>query len=213
MEIEYFGGNAIKIKQSGESIGIDLSLPGTNKLAGGAKDLKAVFFTDSDKARLELPEGIKKFEMAGEYEIGPFSVRGLAVKAQGDVYKTEKSNVFLVDPGDFGPIGVIAYATPELSGEAMELLANARVVIIPVGGGGLSLDPEGALKIVKELNAEFVIPVHFDDGKTKYEVPQTPVEKFTQLTGSEADIFEGKVVSKNLVAGGDGFKVVVINPV
>jgi hypothetical protein len=212
MEIEYFGGNAVKIKQGGESIGVDLSVPGSTKLAGGAKDLKAVFFTDTYRAKLELPEGVKRFEMAGEYEIGPFSVRGASVKAQGDVYKTEKSNVFLVDPGDFGPVGVISYATPELSGEAMELLANARVLIVPVGGGGLSLDPEDALKIVKELNAEFVIPVHFDDGKTKYDVPQTPVEKFVQLTGSEPDTFEGKVVSKNLVAGVDSFKVVVINP-
>lgn len=213
MEIEYFGGSAIKIKQGGDSIGIDLSLPGSPKLVGGVKDLKAVFFTDEHRSKIELPEGVKKFEMAGEYEIGPFSVRGMAVKAQGEVFKTEKSNIFLIDTGEFGPIGVVAYAAPELSGDTLELLANARILIIPVGNGGLSLDPEDALKIVKELNAEFVIPVHFDDGKTKYDVPQIPVEKFVQLTGSEADTFEGKVVSKNLVQGGDGFKVVVINPV
>lgn len=212
MELEYFGGNAIKIKQAGESVGVDLCLPGVSKLVGGSKDLKAVFFTDEHKAKVDIPEGVKKFEMAGEYEIGPFSVRGVAVKAQGDVYKTDKSNVFLVDSGDFGPVGVIAYACNELSGGAMELLANARVIVIPVGNGGLSFDPEDALKIVKELNAEFVVPVHFDDGKTKYDVPQIPVEKFVQLTGSEPDTFEGKVVSKSLVQGGDSFKVVIINP-
>ncbi|MDQ5913427.1 MAG: hypothetical protein QG623_45 [Patescibacteria group bacterium] len=212
MEIEFFGGNAIKIKQGGESIGFDLGSDDGKKSAVAAKDVKGVFFTDDHKANVGVPDGVRSFQMPGEYEIGPFSVRGVAVEAQGDVYGTKSSNVFLVDPGDFGAVGIVAYAKPELSGEALELLANARLVIVPVGGSGLSLEPEDALKLVKELNAEFVIPVHFDDGRTKYEVPQALAAEFAKLCGTEPEIVEGKLVTKKLVGSVDGVKVVVINP-
>ena len=214
MEIEYFGGNAIKIKEGGESIGFDLSGSGSDKKASAAlKDVKAVFFTDDHRAKGGVPEGVHGFQMPGEYEIGPFSVRGLAVEPQGDVYGTKSSNVFLVDPGgDFGLVGIIAYAKPQLSSEALDLLANARLLVVPVGGSGLSLEPEDAMKMVKELNAEFVLPVHFDDGKAKYDVPQAGYSEFAKLSGSEPEVFEGKLATKKLIGGVEGVKVVVITP-
>jgi len=212
MEIQYFGANAISLKAGGTSIGFDLSLPGQDKLVGTSKELRAVFYTDSLKVKGSLPEGVMKFEMAGEYEIGPFSVQGVATKAYGDVYGTSSSNVFLVDGGEFGLIGIVGYANKELDEKAGELLANARLVFIPVGGMGLGLEPEEALKMAKDLNAEFVVPVHFDDGKTKYESPQAKVEEFTKLTGAEPEVFESKLNTKSLTAGTDGFKVVVIKP-
>lgn len=213
MEIEYYGANAIKLKEGAESIGFDLIVPGQKKPVGLSKELRAIFYSDSHKANLAgEQEGVSSFRMPGEYEIGVFGVKSLAVPAQGDVYGTTKSNVYLVDSGDFGFVGIIAYANKELSAEAIELLANARLVIIPVGNGGLSLDPEDALKLVKDLNAEFVVPVHFDDGKTAYEVSQSPVETFVGLIGKEAEFCEGKLNTKKLSAGEDGFKVVVINP-
>lgn len=212
MEIEYFGGNAIRLKVGSTSIGFDLSLPGQDKFIGGSKELRAVFYTDSSKVKGSLPEGVMKFEMGGEYEIGPFSVQGISTKAYGDVYGASSSNVYLADGGEFGLIGVVGYANKELDEKAGELLANARLIFIPVGGTGLGLEPEEALKMAKELNAEFVVPIHFDDGKTKYESPQAKVEEFVKLTGAEPEVFDGKVNTKSLNAGTDGFKVVVINP-
>jgi L-ascorbate metabolism protein UlaG (beta-lactamase superfamily) len=212
MEIEYFGGNAIRFKAGTTSVGFDLSLPGKDKFVGASKELRAVFYTDSLKVKGEVPDSVMKFEMAGEYEVGPFSVQGAMTKAYGDVYGTDSSNVFLVDPGEFGLIGVVGYANTELSEQASALLANARVLILPVGGIGLGLEPEEALKLAKNLNAEFVIPVHFDDGKTAYESPQAKVEEFVRLTGGQPEEFAGKLNTKSLTAGTDGFKVVVIKP-
>jgi L-ascorbate metabolism protein UlaG (beta-lactamase superfamily) len=213
MEIEFYGANAIKLKGGAESIGFDLVLPGVQKPVGLGKDLRAVFCSDKVKAEaFGEQEGVDCFRMPGEYEIGVFGVKSVAVPAQGDVYRTTKSNVYLVDSGDFGFVGIIAYADKGLSGEALELLANARLLVVPVGNGGLSLDPEDALKLVKDLNAEFVIPVHFDDGKTKYEVGQSPVETFVGLTGKEAESYDAKLNTKKLRSGDEGFKVVVIKP-
>ncbi|USN97728.1 MAG: MBL fold metallo-hydrolase [Candidatus Nomurabacteria bacterium] len=212
MEIEYFGGNAIRLKVGTTSIGFDLSLPGQDKFVGASKELRAAFYTDSSKVKGTLPDGVMKFEMAGEYEIGPFSVQGVATKSYGDVYGTSSSNVYLADGGEFGLIGVVGYVNKELDEKAGELLANARLLFVPVGGTGLGLEPEEALKIVKELNAEFVVPIHFDDGKTKYDSPQAKVDEFIKLTGVEPDVFEGKVNTKSLGPAIDGFKVVVIKP-
>jgi L-ascorbate metabolism protein UlaG (beta-lactamase superfamily) len=213
MEIEYFGGNAIKLKVGSVSIGFDLNLPGSVKPVGESKELRAVYYTDSVKNKSARAEGVMQFEMPGEYEIGPFSVMGVSTKAYGDVYGTERSNVFLIDPAEFGLVGVIGYGGSTLSEEALDLLANARLVFVPVGGMGLGMEPEEAMKLVKSLNAEFVVPVHYDDGKTKYESPQASVEEFIKLTGSvEPERYEAKLNTKNLTASTDGFKVVVIKP-
>ncbi len=212
MELEYFGANAIKLKVGSTSIGFDLSLPDQDKFIGASKELRAVFYTDSSKVKGNLPEGVMKFEMSGEYEIGPFSVQALATKPYGDVYGTNSSNVYLVDGGEFGLIGIVGYTNKELDEKAGELLANARLLFVPVGGTGLGLEPEEALKIAKDLNAEFVVPIHFDDGKTKYESPQAKVEEFTKLVGAEPEVFEVKLNTKSLNPGADGFKVVVIKP-
>lgn len=207
MEIEYFGASALKIKSGGVSVGFDLGQKG-----GALKDLRAVFVSDNSKQTSSLGEDTLKLDMPGEYEIGPFSVRSVAEDAYGDVYGTTKSNVYLVDAKDFGSVGIIAYASKELSEEAGELLANARILVIPVGGMGLGLEPEEALKIVKDLNVEYVIPVHFEDGKTKYESPQAPVEEFVKLTGTEPQVIEGKLNTKSLEAPTEGFRVVVVKP-
>jgi hypothetical protein len=213
MEIEYFGGNAIKLKAGSVSIGFDLNLPGSDKPVGESKELRAVYYTDPVKNKSPRTEGVMQFEMPGEYEVGSFSVMGASTGAYGEVYKTDKSNVFLVDPAEFGLIGVIGYGGPTLSEEALDLLASARLVFVPVGGMGLGMEPEEAMKLVKSLNAEFVVPVHYDDGKTKYESPQASVEEFIKLTGSaEPERFDAKLNTKNLTANADGFKVVLIKP-
>ena len=213
MEIEFYGANAVKLKEGEDSVGFDLLLPGQGKLVGLSKELKAVFFSDTHKANMAISaDDVMTFRMPGEYEIGAFGIKSLGVPAQGDVYDTTKSNIYLVDCGDFGFVGIVAYANKDLTTEAMELLASARLIILPVGNGGLSLDPEDALKLAKDLNAEFVVPVHFDDGKTTFEVPQSPVETFIGLTGKEAEFYDGKLNTKKLSAGEDGFKVVVIKP-
>lgn len=214
MEISYFGNNAIKLKSGGEAIGFDLPL---SKLkSGGSKDIRAVFYTDSYKLGKfydKSDKGTLIFESQGEYEVGSFSVVGSAVGSYGEVYKTEKSIVYLVDANDFGPVGVIAYANKKLDDRALEVLSNARVVVIPVGGMGLGLEPEEALDIVKDLNCEYVVPVHYEDGKSAYESPQASVESFLNLIpNSEPQRVRAKINTKSLQSPTEGFKVILIDP-
>lgn len=57
------------------------------------------------------------------------------------------------------------------------------VMLIPVGGNGYTLDPVGALKIIKKIEPKVLIPTHYDDGHgssaggLNYEVPQQTLEQ------------------------------------
>jgi L-ascorbate metabolism protein UlaG (beta-lactamase superfamily) len=47
---------------------------------------------------------------------------------------------------------------------------------IPVGGSGYTLDPVGALTVIKEIEPKLVIPTHYADKAVKYEVPQVDLD-------------------------------------
>ena len=45
-------------------------------------------------------------------------------------------------------------------------------MIVPVGGNGYTVDPDGALTLIKEVEPKLVIPSHYDDKALKFPVPQ-----------------------------------------
>jgi len=57
------------------------------------------------------------------------------------------------------------------------------VLIVPVGGNGLTLDAEGAAAVVAQLEPGYVVPVHYNDGVSKYPMPQDGVDKFLKEMG------------------------------
>jgi L-ascorbate metabolism protein UlaG (beta-lactamase superfamily) len=50
------------------------------------------------------------------------------------------------------------------------------VLITPVGGNGYTLDPVGALSIIKKIEPKIVIPTHYADKALQYPVPQQSLE-------------------------------------
>jgi L-ascorbate metabolism protein UlaG (beta-lactamase superfamily) len=48
---------------------------------------------------------------------------------------------------------------------------------IPVGGNGYTLDPVGALKLVKKVEPKIVIPTHYESKKLHFAVPQQSLEQ------------------------------------
>jgi L-ascorbate metabolism protein UlaG (beta-lactamase superfamily) len=51
-------------------------------------------------------------------------------------------------------------------------LGTIDILVVPVGGNGYTLDPIGALKLIKAIEPKIVIPTHYDDGSANYPVPQ-----------------------------------------
>jgi len=50
---------------------------------------------------------------------------------------------------------------PELNEAQMEAIGRVDVMVVPVGGNGYTIDPVGALKLIKEVEPKLVIPTHY----------------------------------------------------
>ena len=81
--------------------------------------------------------------------------------------------------------GVIGHSFAKLTEQQYEDLGSIDILIIPIGGSGYTLDGVEAQKLIKEIEPKIVIPTHYDDGKTKYEVPQADLKEALKLLSIE----------------------------
>jgi L-ascorbate metabolism protein UlaG (beta-lactamase superfamily) len=59
------------------------------------------------------------------------------------------------------------------------------VMVVPVGGNGYTVDPVGALKLIKAVEPKLLIPTHYADKALKYEVPQQELGNALKELGME----------------------------
>jgi hypothetical protein len=197
-EIEYKGGNGVILATKKATIVADpkLSLVGLKDL--NVKDTielatEARFALASEDARLVI-------EGPGEYGIADFDIRGIAAQRHLDTATDPKvSTMYRIEAGEFR-IGLIGNIYEKLSEDQLEALGIIDVVILPVGGGGYTLDPEGAAALVRAIDPKIVIPVHYNDTALKYEVPQAEFDEFVKVLGVPVEDVTGKLKLKNSAA-------------
>lgn len=194
MEIDYKGANCVVIKDKNALIIVD---PTDNASVRDLNNPDAIILVTQPQF---TPAGDDKFviDMPGEYEHRDVSVKGIAVPAYlaadekalgGTMYQIKTAGL---------SIAVIGHTPSPLSDSCIEELGEVDIVILPVGGGG-TLDAVDAAAIVRQLSPTVVIPTHFDDGQTKYEVPQAGLASFEKEMGS--DNIERQSVFKIKVGG------------
>jgi L-ascorbate metabolism protein UlaG (beta-lactamase superfamily) len=184
-DIEYKGGNSVVIATKKATALIDpkISVVGLKDLA--TKDAveiatEARFATNSKDAQL-LIEG------PGEYELGDFSIRGISAIRHLDTEDTEPiSTIYRLEVGDVR-IGVIGNIASKLEEDQLEALGIIDILILPVGGGGYTLDATSAATLVRSIDPKVVIPTHYADSGLKYEVPQDTLETFTKELGAPVE--------------------------
>jgi hypothetical protein len=71
--------------------------------------------------------------------------------------------------------------------DQLEALGVVDIVIIPVGGGGYTLDPTAAADLVRQIDPKVVIPIHYADSALKYEVPQDSLQTFVGELGAPVE--------------------------
>jgi len=182
MEIEYRGANCVVIKDKNILIVVD---PTTNVSVKEAKESNAMVLATQEKfAPSELEAKNFVIDMPGEYEHKDVSVRGIAVRAHLDVNEQAKNaTMYAIEAGDTR-IVVIGHTVAPLNDDDLESLGTVDIVIIPVGGGGYTLDARDAATIVRQISPKVVIPTHYADTHIKYEVPQEPIENFVKELAS-----------------------------
>ncbi|HSX41383.1 MAG TPA: MBL fold metallo-hydrolase [Candidatus Saccharimonadales bacterium] len=176
MEVTYLGMNCVRLT------GRDIAA-----LCDPAEGIK-----QGAEATLLSQEDIKVPEKAGmvidgpgEYEIKGAMITGVPARLHVDE-EGDRGTIYsvMIDGINVAYLGNIA---PELSNNQIEALGQVDVLIIPVGGHGLTLDSVSASKIISQLEPKYVVPTHYDDGKTKYAAPQDKLEVFLKEIGSNPE--------------------------
>lgn len=177
-DIEYKGGNAVVVTSKKNQLVFDPNLSVVGLKDVSVREAIEVateprFATNDATAKLHI-------EGPGEYEIGDVSIRGVKATRHLDTDADEPiSTIYRVEIGDVR-LAVIGNITSKLSEEQLEEIGVVDMVVIPVGGGGYTLDATSATTIVRQIGPRVVIPVHYADTVLKYEVPQDELETFVK---------------------------------
>lgn len=185
MEINFYGGNCVKINNKQASVIVDDNL----------KDLGLSTKTTGNDIVLVTSDYIKAAKDGrfvingpGQYEISGASIKGISARAHLDE-SGEQATIYYLNIGGMS-VAIVGHIYPELSDEQEEDLGVIDVLIIPVGGNGYTMDAIGAAKIIKKISPKIVVPTHYEDSSVKYDVPQAPLEEFLKTMGTNSEEVE-----------------------
>ena len=181
MDIHFFGANCVTLTVPGVRAVIDDNL---SELGGKsvAKNGDLVLFTGpTSEVKVE-----SKLTIAGpgEYEVADFSIQGIPVRAHMDEDKQRTGTMYKLTSKDVNVL-VLGHIYPDLSDTELERIGMIDVLITPVGGNGYTLDPVGALGIIKKIEPKLVIPTHFADKSLNFPVPQQSLDDALKALGME----------------------------
>lgn len=171
MEIQYYGANCVRLTTKKATIVLDDNLSDV-----GLKSItKATDISLRTSKELPIHKDTRfRAEAPGEYEISGVIIHGVGARSHMDEEKDQNSVIYTIAADDI-KVAVIGHIYPELNEAQLEQIGMIDVAIVPIGGNGYTLDGVGALKVIKQLEPKIIIPTHYDDKQTKFEVPQQPL--------------------------------------
>ena len=196
-DIEYKGGNTVIFSSKKSTLVVDpkLSVVGL----GDLKIKDAIEISTEDRFSVNNPEARVKINGPGEYEVGEFSIHGVAAQRHIDTEEQGKlATIYRIENGDIRT-AVLGNVDARLSDEQYEAIGVVDVLVLPVGGGGYTLDATSAASVVRSVEPKVVIPVHYADPALKYEVPQDTLETFCRELGAPVEQM-AKLKVKSLAA-------------
>jgi L-ascorbate metabolism protein UlaG (beta-lactamase superfamily) len=126
-------------------------------------------------------------ESPGDYEVGDFTIHGVAAQRHIDTPDMPKiSTIYRIETTDIRA-ALIGNIDAKLSEEQLEGLGVIDVLILPVGGNGYTLDATSATSIIRQVEPKVVIPIHYADNGLRYEVAQDPLELFVKELGAPVE--------------------------
>lgn len=167
MDLQFYGANCVSLTHKGTRIVIDDNLAGLGAKGVVKADDVALFtgkHAGDSSARLA-------FDSPGEYEVADTSVIGIAARAHMDEAGTRQATMFKLVTGELSVL-ITGHIYPELDDSQLEAIGIIDLLVVPVGGNGYTVDPVGALKLIKAIEPKLVIPTHYADKALKYPVPQ-----------------------------------------
>lgn len=180
MDLQFYGANCVAITHRGQRVVID-----DNLVELGAKGvLKPEDVALYTSRQHKFTNARLTFDGPGEYEVSDISIIGLSARAHLDEKGQHNSTMFKLVTGELSVL-VTGHIYPELSDDQLEGIGIIDILIVPVGGNGYTVDPAGALKLIKDIEPKLVIPTHTADKALKYEVPQQELANALKELGME----------------------------
>ena len=205
MDVQFYGANCVAISVSGARVVIDDTLAEMGGKAV-AKTGDVVLYTH---AHTTTPEGAKLLiDRPGEYEVSDISIYGIQSRAHMDEEKQRTAIMYKLIAKDVRLL-VTGHVFPKLKERDLEAIGTVDVMIVPVGGNGYTLDPTGALELIKAIEPKMIIPTYYADDKLSYPMPAQTLDQALQGLGIEVKERVGKL---KLKAGdwGDTMQLVVV---
>lgn len=197
-DLEYKGGNGITITTKKSSLVVDPKLS-----LVGLKDLKVkdqITLATEHRFRVADTDAQVVIDGPGEYEVGDFTIRGIAATRHIDTPDQEKlATVYRVECGEVR-LAILGNIDAKLSEEQYEQIGVVDILVLPVGGGGYTLDATSAAAIVRAIEPKVVVPVHYAGSGLSYEVPQDSLDTFVgELSVPKETVPKLKVKSSSVL--------------
>lgn len=181
MDLQFYGANCVSVSYKGTRLVVDDNL----------EQLGAKPVTKPDDVALctmppkQQPAARLVFDGPGEYEVADISIIGIAARAHMEAdEKTRQATMFKLIVGEHSVL-FTGHIYPELDEAQLEAIGMVDVLVGPVGGNGYTVDPVGALKLIKAIEPKLFIPTHYADKGLRYEVPQQDLAAALKELGME----------------------------
>ena len=184
-DIEYKGANTVVISTKKISLITD-----PKHSIFGEKDLvlkDGILLATEDRFATRSDDFKLSISYPGSYEVSDFTVNGFQERRPIDEEKDGKKSVIYSIEVAGVRIGLLGNINHNLSDDQLENLGILDILILPIGGGGYTLDATSAANIARRSDAKVIIPIHYSDDGVKYEVPQSDFSLFEKELGVEVE--------------------------
>jgi L-ascorbate metabolism protein UlaG (beta-lactamase superfamily) len=190
MEIYWLGHGCFRLRGRDATVLTDPCPPTTGYRIGKvAADIVTISHADAESNYRQAVTGEPKFISGpGEYEIGGVLISGVRTDDRPAAPGTASNVSYLIEIDDVRVCHLGNMATVP-TGDDVEILGTADVLIIPVGGGRI-LDAAKAAETVSLLEPKAVLPMQFKTEAATADLE--PVEKFLREMGAEAKAAESR---------------------
>jgi len=186
MDVQFYGANCVAISVGGARIVIDDTLAEMGgKTVFKAGDIALHTQIHAAMTGKVASEGAKiVIDRPGEYEVADVSIYGIQARAHMDEDKQRTAVMYKLIAKDIRLL-VTGHIFPKLKESELEAIGTIDVMIVPVGGNGYTLDPVGALGLIKAIAPKVVIPTYYADDKLTFPMPAQTLDQALAVLGME----------------------------
>ncbi|HEU0266217.1 MAG TPA: MBL fold metallo-hydrolase [Candidatus Saccharimonadaceae bacterium] len=187
-DISFKGANCVVISTKKSTLVADPKLSLVGLKDANVKDAVEIvteerFIVASDDVKLII-------DGPGEYEVGDFTLKSVSATRHIDAESSEQlATIYHIEVGDV-KLALLGNIAAKLDDDQLEALGVVDILLLPVGGGGYTLDAVSATALVRQIEPKVVIPLHYADNDLKFEVPQDSLELFTKELGAPVEVVD-----------------------